>query len=105
MNTYERIYAAVRSIPRGYVMTYGGVAALAGNPRMARVVGYALHQNPAPGYIPCHRVVNREGRLAPAFAFGGEEVQRALLVEEGVCFLPDGRVDLNRCLYRATKKE
>ena len=105
MNTYERIYAAVRSIPRGYVMTYGGVAALAGNPRMARVVGYALHQNPAPGYIPCHRVVNREGRLAPAFAFGGEEVQRALLVAEGVCFLPDGRVDLNRCLYRATKKE
>ena len=73
MNTFERIFAAVKMIPRGYVMTYGGVAALAGNPRMARVVGYALHQNPAPGVIPCHRVVNREGRLAPAFAFGGDE--------------------------------
>ena len=105
MNTFEKIYAAVKTIPRGYVMTYGGVAALAGNPRMARVVGYALHQNPAPGVIPCHRVVNREGRLAPAFAFGGEEVQRALLENEGVLFLADGRVDLTRCLYKPQKKE
>ncbi|MBQ8350723.1 MAG: MGMT family protein [Clostridia bacterium] len=105
MNTFEKIYAAVRLIPRGYVMTYGGVAALAGNPRMARVVGYALHQNPAPGIIPCHRVVNREGRLAPAFAFGGEEVQRALLENEGVPFLPDGRVDLSHALFIPSKKE
>ena len=105
MNTFERIYAAVKTIPRGYVMTYGGVAALAGNPRMARVVGYALHQNPAPGVIPCHRVVNREGRLAPAFAFGGEEVQRALLENEGVPFLPDGRVDLSRARFIPPTKE
>lgn len=105
MNTFERIYAAVKTIPRGYVMTYGGVAALAGNPRMARVVGYALHQNPAPGVIPCHRVVNREGRLAPAFAFGGEEVQRALLETEGVPFLPDGRVDLSRARFIPPTKE
>ena len=105
MNTFERIYAAVKMIPRGYVMTYGGVAALAGNPRMARVVGYALHQNPAPGIIPCHRVVNREGRLAPAFAFGGDEVQRALLEQEGVPFLPDGRVDLSRALFIPPREE
>ena len=105
MNTFERIYAAVKTIPRGDVMTYGGVAALAGNPRMARVVGYALHQNPAPGVIPCHRVVNREGRLAPAFAFGGEEVQRALLENEGVPFLPDGRVDLSRARFIPPTKE
>ena len=85
-------------------MTYGGVAALAGNPRMARIVGYALHQNPQPGVIPCHRVVNREGCLAPAFAFGGEEVQRALLENEGVLFLADGRVDLARCLYKPEKR-
>lgn len=98
MTCYERIYAAVRRIPRGRVMTYGGVAAAAGNPRMARVVGYALHQNPAPGHIPCHRVVNRMGRLAPAFAFGGEEVQRALLAAEGVPFLAGGCVDLSACL-------
>ena len=75
-------------------MTYGGVAAAAGNPRMARVVGQALHHNPAPGFIPCHRVVNRNGALAPAFAFGGDTVQRALLEAEGVPFLPDGRVCL-----------
>ena len=105
MNTFEKIYAAVKTIPRGYVMTYGGVAALAGNPRMARVVGYALHQNPTPGVIPCHRVVNREGRLAPAFAFGGEEVQRALLENEGVPFLPDGRVDLSRARFIPPTKE
>lgn len=100
MNTFEKIYEAVKRIPRGRVMTYGGVAALAGNPRMARIVGYALHVNPSPGEIPCHRVVNREGRLAPAFAFGGDEVQRALLENEGVPFLPDGRVDLAKCLFR-----
>ena len=94
MNTYDRIYAVVRRIPRGRVMTYGGVAAAAGNPRMARVVGQALHHNPAPGFIPCHRVVNRNGALAPAFAFGGDTVQRALLEAEGVPFLPDDRVCL-----------
>ncbi len=99
MNTFEEIYRVVRHIPRGYVMTYGGVAAAAGNPRMARTVGWALHVNPEPGVIPCHRVVNREGRLAPAFAFGGEEVQRVLLEKEGVPFLPDGRVDLTLCLH------
>lgn len=105
MNSYEKIYAVVRGIPRGCVMTYGGVAAAAGNPRMARIVGGALHHNPAPGWIPCHRVVNREGGLAPAFAFGGEKVQRAMLVAEGVPFLPDGRVDLARCRYMPPKEE
>jgi methylated-DNA-protein-cysteine methyltransferase-like protein len=104
MNTFEKIYAAVCQIPRGSVMTYGGIAALAGNPRMARVVGYALHQNPMPGVIPCHRVVNREGRLAPAFAFGGEEVQRALLEQEGVPFLPDRRVDMSQALFIPQKR-
>ena len=94
MNTFEQIYAVVRRIPRGTVATYGQVAALAGNPHWARVVGYALHVNPRPDEIPCHRVVNREGRTAPAFAFGGEDMQRLLLQEEGVGFLPDGRVDL-----------
>ncbi|MBQ8927328.1 MAG: MGMT family protein [Oscillospiraceae bacterium] len=96
---YERIYAVVRRIPEGYVATYGMVAALAGNPRWARVVGYALHVNPAPGVIPCHRVVNRFGGLAPAFAFGGEARQRHLLEAEGVLFSEDGRVCMERCLW------
>ena len=93
----KNVYAAVRNIPRGCVMSYGRVAALAGNPHAARGVGFCLHHNPEPGVIPCHRVVFADGGLASAFAFGGEGVQRALLEEEGVEFLPDGRVDMARC--------
>ncbi len=96
MNTFEKIYEVVKSIPKGKVATYGQVALLAGNPRWARVVGYALHVNPYPGIIPCHRVVNREGRVAPGFAFGGEDVQRQLLESEGIVFEPDGRIDLEK---------
>lgn len=99
-NTFDKIYETVKKIPRGKVATYGQIALLAGNPRWARVVGYALHANPEPGTIPCHRVVNREGRTAKSFAFGGEDVQRILLEEEGVSFLPDGRVDMEKCLWR-----
>ncbi len=96
MSVFDRIYEVVCKIPKGRVATYGQVALLAGNPRWARVVGYALHNNPAPGKIPCHRVVNREGRVAEGFAFGGGERQRELLSAEGVEFLPDGRVDLKK---------
>lgn len=96
MNTFEKIYEVVKSIPEGRVATYGQVALLAGNPRWARVVGYALHVNPEPGVIPCHRVVNREGRVAPGFAFGGEGVQRQLLESEGIVFETDGRIDLEK---------
>ena len=92
----QRIYEVVKQIPRGKVATYGQVAALAGNPRGARGVGFALHHNPQPGIIPCHRVIFRDGSLYTGFAFGGPEVQRRLLEQEGVCFLPDGRVDLSR---------
>ena len=67
MTVFEKIYEVVKTIPRGRVMTYGQVALLAGNPRWARVVGYALHNNPSPETIPCHRVVNREGRVTGAF--------------------------------------
>ena len=69
---YNKIYRAVQRIPRGMVATYGQVAAMAGNGGAARAVGNALHINPAPGVIPCHRVVNAKGRVAPHFAFGGE---------------------------------
>lgn len=83
-NVFERIYDVVCQIPKGKVSTYGAVAAKAGNPRWSRVVGYALHVNPRPGIIPCHRVVNREGKLAEAFVFGGINMQANLLREEGV---------------------
>ncbi len=104
-----RVYEVVKSIPKGQVATYGQVAALAGNPRNARFVGFALHANPKPGVIPCHRVVFRDGSLAPGFAFGGPDRQRQLLEEEGVRFLPpqagqsgdEGwRVDLDHCQWQ-----
>ncbi len=100
MNTFERIYEVVKTIPKGKVATYGLVALLAGNPRLARVVGYALHVNPQPGVIPCHRVVTKNGEVSKAFAFGGENMQRQLLAEEGVEFLDDGRVDMSRFLWK-----
>lgn len=96
---FERIYDVVRRIPRGKVATYGQIAMLAGNPRWARVVGYALHANPEPGVIPCHRVLNRFGRVAPAFAFGGEERQAEMLRAESVEVSRDGYVDLDRYLW------
>lgn len=99
MNTFDKIYAVVRSIPKGKVAPYGLVALLAGNPRWSRVVGYALHVNPEPIKIPCHRVVTKDGSLSKAFAFGGENMQRTLLAEEGIEFLPDGRVDMSRFLW------
>lgn len=93
---FDRVYEQVRLIPAGRVASYGQIAALAGNPRAPRVVGYALHVNPFPGEIPCHRVVNREGRLAPAFAFGGMDEQRLLLLAEGVEVSESGYVDMKK---------
>jgi methylated-DNA-protein-cysteine methyltransferase-like protein len=95
-STFTRIYEVVKSIPEGMVCTYGQVALLAGNPRWSRVVGYALHVNPEPGIIPCHRVVNRFGEVSKAFAFGGENMQINLLKNEGVTFCADGRVNLEK---------
>lgn len=95
----KRIYEVVKQIPAGCVASYGQIAALAGNPRGARGVGFALHHNPEPGVTPCHRVVFKDGALAPAFAFGGEDRQRELLENEGVIFLPDGRVDFSACRW------
>lgn len=96
MNTFEKIYEIVKKIPKGRVATYGQVAFLAGNPRLARVVGYALHHNPDTSSIPCHRVVNRKGRVADSFAFGGGEIQRQLLEAEGIVFEADGTIDLKK---------
>ena len=99
MNTFEKIYEQVKKIPKGKVASYGQIALMAGNPRWSQVVGYALHSNPEPSVIPCHRVVNKEGKLAKSFAFGGENVQRDLLASEGVIFLDEDTVDLEKCRY------
>lgn len=99
MNFYEAVYDIVTQIPQGKVATYGQVALLAGSPRASRAVGYALHKNPDPARIPCHRVVNRQGRLAEAFVFGGADAQKHRLQREGVRFLDDRHVDLKTCLW------
>ena len=101
---FASIYEIVKQIPRGKVSTYGQIAALSGNPRRARIVGYALHLNPAPGVIPCHRVVNKEGRVSSAFAFGGENVQIAMLRQEGVAVSDEGVVDLDLYLWKMGKR-
>ena len=99
-NSFERIYEVVRQIPRGSVATYGQVAALAGNRRWSRVVGFALHVNPDPDGIPCYRVVNRLGEVSSAFAFGGGNRQIELLEADGIpC--PGGKVDLKKYQWRA----
>ena len=97
---FARVYAIVKEVPPGKVATYGQIAALAGAPRMARQVGYALHVNPMPGVIPCHRVVNRFGGLAPAFAFGGTDAQKQLLLAEGVEVRADNTVDMEKYQWR-----
>ncbi|MBE5905288.1 MAG: methylated-DNA--[protein]-cysteine S-methyltransferase [Lachnospiraceae bacterium] len=91
----KRIYEAVKRIPKGKVATYGQVAAMAGDIKMARAVGNALHRNPNPSEIPCFRVVNAKGELSGEFAFGGENAQAKLLMEEGVEVV-NGRVDLRK---------
>ena len=94
-NTFTKIYDVVKQIPYGKVATYGQIAALAGNKRWARVVGYALHANPDPDNIPCFRVVDRNGNVSKAFAFGGENRQIELLEKEGIgC--RDGHVDMGK---------
>lgn len=86
---FERVYAAVREIPRGRVATYG---------QIARAVGYAL--SVAPPDVPCHRVVNRQGGLSAAFSPCGRETHRLLLEMEGVGLRKDGTVDLEKYLWR-----
>ncbi len=90
----KRIYEAVKKIPKGHVATYGQVAEMAGNAKMSRAVGNALHKNPDPENIPCFRVVNSEGKLSGNFAFG-EGVQEKRLREEGVEVV-NGKVDLKK---------
>lgn len=91
----KRIYEAVKKIPAGKVATYGQVAAMAGNPKMSRAVGNALHKNPDPENTPCFRVVNSKGELSGAFAFGGENEQKKRLEADGIK-VEDGRVELSR---------
>ena len=95
-DTFEKIYKVVKQIPKGNVATYGQIATIAGNKRWARVVGYALHNNPNPDEIPCYRVVNKDGRVSEAFAFGGVNKQIELLKKEGIEFVDEKHVDMKK---------
>ena len=96
---FGAFYEIVRRIPAGSVSTYGQVAQLAGMPRCARLVGYAMAACQDPS-VPCHRVVDRFGGTKTAFDTFAPGTQRALLEAEGVPFRPDGTVDLARCQWQ-----
>jgi methylated-DNA-protein-cysteine methyltransferase-like protein len=96
----RRVYALVRQVPPGRVITYGSIARLLGDPRHARQVGWAMAAAPSSGEpLPAHRVINARGELSGGAAFGGYSIQRGRLEAEGVQFLPDGRVDLDVYLW------
>lgn len=91
---FEKVYHIVSQIPRGKVATYGQIAGILGNPRGARTVGWAMQAAPEGLKLPCHRVVNIKGEMAPGFIFGGRDRQRAILEVEGVIFNEEGNIDM-----------
>lgn len=99
MSFFEDVYEVVRKIPKGKVATYGQIARMLGQPKRAKIVGWALHKNPYFGEVPCHRVVNRNGQISSAFAFGGFDEQRKLLESEGIIFDEDGKINLDKYLW------
>jgi methylated-DNA-protein-cysteine methyltransferase related protein len=99
-NTYRRIYAVVARIPKGRVATYGQVASLAGLPRQARLIGYALNVLPQGSALPWHRVVNAKGQISiRSDGLGYHELQAQLLKREGVRFVA-GSIPLDRYGWR-----
>lgn len=96
----DRVFEVVRIIPKGKVATYGQIARMIGAPRSARYVGFALRGNPDLEIYPCHRVLFKDGSICEGYAFGGPEVQRGLLAEEGVAFIDDTHVDMEAHAWR-----
>ena len=96
---FKQVHALAARIPAGKIMTYGQIAQVLGGVYSPKLVGFAMNAAPHEAELPCHRVVNRLGEMAPGFAFGGQERQRALLEAEGAPFLPDGRVDVDSARF------
>ncbi len=96
---YQRIYKLALMIPRGKVATYGQLAFMAGNPRGARMAGRAMKNAPVGMDIPCHRVVNSAGDIAPDYVFESKRHQRAMLEAEGVIFKTNGKINMKICLW------
>ncbi len=99
--SYEKVYSLLRQVPKGYVTTYGAIGNKIG--MSPRIVGMILHRNPDSQLNPCHRVVNRNGRVAPGFAFGGPGIQKKLLEAEGVKFSDENHVILKNHLFNFSK--
>jgi methylated-DNA-protein-cysteine methyltransferase-like protein len=97
---FKRVYEIVAQIPEGMVATYGGIARMLGYPGGARTVGWAMRSTPEGLHLPCHRVVNATGELAPSYVFGDSEIQRAMLEAEGVTFREDGTINMERHLWQ-----
>jgi methylated-DNA-protein-cysteine methyltransferase related protein len=97
---FNCVYEIVAQIPMGKVMTYGQIAMMLGSPYYARRVGQAMYNTPKYLDLPCHRVINSKGELAPVYVFGGEGRQRKMLEKEGIVFKGNGCIDLKKCLWK-----
>lgn len=97
---FEQVYHIVSQIPEGSIMTYGMIAIMLGNPSASRAVGYAMNSAPPELNLPCHRVVNKEGQMAPGDIFGGADKQRQQLEAEGVTFQDNGCINMNQHLLK-----
>ncbi len=94
---FKNVYKLVKQIPKGKVTTYGMLAKkLHLSPR---TVGHILHLNPDGAQTPCHRVVNRDGRVAPGYAFGGPGIQKTRLEEEGIVFKDNEHIELQKYYF------
>jgi methylated-DNA-protein-cysteine methyltransferase-like protein len=100
MTFFEEVYNIVKKIPKGRVATYGQIARILGNPRKAKIVGWALHTNPYNDGMPCHRVVNSKGELSGCEAFGGFEQHKKMLEDEGIIFDNRGIINLQTYLWK-----
>jgi methylated-DNA-protein-cysteine methyltransferase related protein len=96
---FQEVYKIVLKIPRGRVTTYSHIAKMLGNPRGARVVGWAMRAIPENLKLPAHRVVKKSGELAPFYVFGSDEIQRALLEREGVTFTEDRKIEMEKHMW------
>jgi methylated-DNA-protein-cysteine methyltransferase-like protein len=100
---FSRVYEIVAQIPKGKVATYGQIALLLGEPRSARIVGWAMRVAPEHLNLPCHRVVNKLGEMSPDYVFGSSKIQKAMLISEGITFKANGCIAMKKHLWNLLK--